>query len=132
MKRQLLIFILIIAVGILTMGVFVSVHGQSAASRQETTHQAADGAPQAARKEVIIDNFTFTSATLNIKTGTQVTWTNHDDIPHHVVNTEKKFKSKALDTNESFSYSFTEPGTYEYFCGLHPKMVAKILVEESK
>jgi plastocyanin len=90
---------------------------------------AADSTPAT---DVVIDNFSFTPATLTIPAGTRVTWTNHDDIPHNIVHTDLKFKSKALDTNESFSYDFSEPGTYEYFCSLHPKMKATIVVEAKK
>ena len=78
--------------------------------------------------EVIIDNFTFMAATLTVPVGTKVTWINHDDIPHTVVSTDNRFKSPALDTNERFSYRFTAPGTYSYFCSIHPKMVAKVIV----
>lgn len=82
--------------------------------------------------QVTIDNFSFTPATLTVIAGTRVTWTNHDDIPHTVAESDLKFKSKALDTNDSFSHDFTKPGTYEYFCSLHPKMVAKIIVQPKK
>jgi plastocyanin len=78
---------------------------------------------------VTIDNFSFSPATLTVSAGTTVTWTNHDDIPHNIAERDQKFKSKALDTDESFSYTFADPGTYEYFCGLHPKMIGKIIVE---
>ena len=79
--------------------------------------------------EVKIDNFSFSPATLQIKTGTTVTWTNADDIPHTVVSNDKVFKSKALDTDEKFSFTFDKPGTYPYFCSLHPKMTAKVVVQ---
>lgn len=77
---------------------------------------------------VKIDNFSFSPATLTVPVGTTVRWTNADDIPHTIVSDDKIFKSKALDTDEQFSYTFTKPGTYGYFCGLHPKMTAKIVV----
>jgi plastocyanin len=80
--------------------------------------------------QVVIDNFTFTPQTVTIRPGTQVTWTNHDDIPHNIVSSDQKFRSKALDTNDQFSFTFTEPGTYEYFCGLHPRMTGKIIVQQ--
>jgi plastocyanin len=67
---------------------------------------------------------------VTIRPGTQVTWTNHDDIPHNIVSSDQKFRSKALDTNDQFSFTFTEPGTYEYFCGLHPRMTGKIIVQQ--
>src|SRR5579859_6248399 len=83
----------------------------------------------AAGNGVTIDNFSFAPETLTIPVGTKVTWTNKDDIPHTVVESGHKFKSSALDTDESFSYTFDQPGTYEYFCSLHPKMTARIVVE---
>ena len=79
--------------------------------------------------EVKIDNFSFSPASLEIKAGTKVTWTNADDIPHTVVSNEQVFKSKALDTDEKFSFTFDKPGTYAYFCSLHPKMTAKVVVQ---
>lgn len=83
----------------------------------------------AAPAEVKIDNFTFTPPTLTIPAGTTVTWTNHDDIPHTVVSDDKSMKSKALDTDDKFSFSFSKPGTYPYFCSLHPKMKGVIVVQ---
>ena len=83
----------------------------------------------AAPNQIVIDNFSFTPVALTVTMGTEITWTNHDDIPHTVVASDLKFKSKALDTNDSFSMKFTQPGTYEYFCSLHPKMTGKIIVE---
>src|SRR5215470_12202722 len=95
---------------------------------RQTTHAAA--APvTAATAEIKIDNFTFIPATLKVAVGTQVTWINHDDIPHSVVTDDKSIKSKALDTDEKFTFTFTKPGTYSYFCGLHPKMKGSIVVE---
>jgi plastocyanin len=78
---------------------------------------------------VKIDNFSFSSATITVPAGTTVRWTNGDDIPHTVVSDDKMFKSKALDTDEQFSYTFTKPGTYGYFCGIHPKMTGKVVVQ---
>ena len=78
--------------------------------------------------EVKIDNFSYSPATVTVKAGTQVTWTNHDDIPHTVVSSDNVFKSKTLDTDEKFSFIPTQPGTYSYFCSIHPKMTAQIVV----
>ena len=75
-----------------------------------------------------IDNFTFAPAELTVKVGTTVTWTNHDDIPHTVVSAGK-FRSKTLDTDNSFSFTFTAAGDYKYFCSLHPHMTGMIKVE---
>jgi plastocyanin len=77
-----------------------------------------------------IDNFTFTPQTLTVKAGTTVTWINRDDIPHGIASSNNAFKkSGALDTDDSYSFTFTTPGTYQYFCYLHPHMVGLIVVE---
>lgn len=79
---------------------------------------------------VSIDNFTFKPATLTVKAGTTITWTNRDDIPHGIASANNVFtRSKALDTDDSFSFTFTTPGTYQYFCYLHPHMTGTIVVE---
>jgi amicyanin len=90
---------------------------------------AAPTTPQNA--EVKIDNFTFAPQSMTIKAGTTVTWTNEDDIPHTVVATAKAFKSKVLDTDDKFSFTFATAGTYEYFCSLHPHMTGTIVVERA-
>jgi plastocyanin len=86
-------------------------------------------APEPATAEVKVDNFSFGPATLTVAVGTTVTWTNRDDIPHTIVSTEKVFKSKVLDTDENFSYSFTKAGSYPYFCSIHPKMTGSVVVQ---
>jgi plastocyanin len=77
---------------------------------------------------VSIDNFTFQPAELTVKVGTTVTWTNHDDIPHTVVSAGK-FRSKTMDTDDHYSFTFTAAGDYKYFCSLHPHMTGTIKVE---
>ncbi len=79
--------------------------------------------------EVKIDNFSFGPATLTVAVGTSVTWTNRDDIPHTVVSTDGAFKSKVLDTDEKFSFTFSKAGTYPYFCSIHPKMTGKVIAQ---
>ncbi len=88
---------------------------------------AASGA-LAADSEVKIANFTFDPPTVTIKAGGTVTWINADDIPHVVSEKDGKFRSAALDTDDSFSQTFTTPGTIEYFCAIHPHMTGKIIV----
>ena len=83
----------------------------------------------AADTEVKIDNFTFNPPQLTVKVGTTVVWVNHDDIPHTVVSKTLVFKSKAMDTDDNFSFTFTTPGSFAYFCSLHPHMTGTILVE---
>jgi amicyanin len=79
---------------------------------------------------VSIDNFTFTPQTVTVKAGTTVTWTNKDDIPHGIAATGNAFKrSNAMDTDDSYSFTFTTPGTYQYFCYIHPHMTGTIVVE---
>jgi amicyanin len=77
---------------------------------------------------VKIGNFTFGPQELKVKAGTTVTWTNEDDMPHTVVS-PNNFRSKVLDTNSAYSFTFTTPGTYKYFCSLHPHMTGTIVVE---
>jgi amicyanin len=84
---------------------------------------------QTAPVAVGIDNFTFNPQTLKVKAGATVTWTNKDDIPHAIAAVNKEFKSKALDTGDAYSFTFTTPGTYAYFCSLHPHMTGTIVVE---
>ena len=83
---------------------------------------------QAQTAAVVIDNFTFNPPEVKVKIGDTVTWTNHDDIPHTVVSAGK-FRSKALDSDDSFSFTFTAAGDYKYFCSLHPHMTGMIKVE---
>lgn len=118
MKRKVAIRVTAVAIalfGLSSIGKIGSVHGQTAAGGD---------------KEVKIDNFTFAPKDLTVPVGTSVKWVNRDDIPHTVVSDDKAtFKSKALDTDDSFSYTFTKPGTYSYFCSIHPKMTAKVVVQ---
>jgi plastocyanin len=75
-----------------------------------------------------IDNFTFNPGTITVPVGTKVEWENNDDIPHSIVESTGKFHSAALDTEDKFSFTFSQAGTFEYFCGLHPRMVGKVVV----
>ena len=79
--------------------------------------------------EVRVDNFTFGPQSLTVPVNTTVTWVNRDDIPHVIVSDDGVFRSKALDTDDKYSYTFTKAGTYPYFCGIHPKMIGKIVVQ---
>lgn len=82
-----------------------------------------------ASASIAIDNFSFTPKEVTVAAGTTVTWVNHDDVPHTVVSPDKKFRSKALDTDDQFSFTFTDAGTYNYFCSVHPMMTGKIIVK---
>jgi plastocyanin len=81
-----------------------------------------------ATNAVTIDNFSFGPMELTIPAGTEVTWINRDDIPHVIMSVDHKFRSRALDTDDKYSFKFQDPGTYEYFCAVHPKMTGKIIV----
>lgn len=78
---------------------------------------------------ITIDNFSFTPREITVSKGTTVTWINHDDVPHTVVSTDKKFRSRALDTDEKFSFTFSDTGAYGYFCSVHPVMTGRVLVK---
>ena len=113
-------WILVLATSVVAAGALVASSRSLAASAEQA---------QPASVEVKIDNFSFGPATLTVAVGTTVTWTNRDDIPHTVVSDDKVFKSKVLDTDEKFSFTFTKPGTYPYFCSIHPKMTGKVVVQ---
>ncbi len=85
--------------------------------------------PSATSAEVKIDNFSFGPQTITVPVGATVTWTNHDDIPHTSVSTDGVFKSKVMDTEEKFSYTFAKAGTYPYYCTIHPKMTGQVVVK---
>ena len=86
-------------------------------------------AAQETTNVITIDNFTFSPKELTVAVGTTVKWDNHDDIPHLVVENNRTFRSKALDTDDSYSYTFTSAGTFDYFCALHPHMVGQVIVK---
>ena len=118
MRRSVSIAVLLIALG-------SGVEGLSAGTGSFTA--SAQQKPET--MEVKIDNFSFGPGTLTVPVGTTVTWTNHDDIPHTVVSTEGAFKSKVLDTDEKFSFTFSKAGSYPYFCSIHPKMTGRVVVQ---
>jgi len=104
------------------IGDFAPGHDQMATGKAKT-------ALVLAANQVGIDNFSFTPPVLTVKAGTEVTWINKDDVPHIIVNTQLKFPpSKVLDTDQRFSHTFTQPGTYDYYCSIHPKMTGKVIV----
>ena len=93
---------------------------------------AAASPARAATIEVKIDNFTYNPKQVTVKAGDTVTWVNHDDIPHTVTSKTMVFRSKALDSDDKFSFTFTAPGSFDYFCSLHPMMTGTIVVEAAK
>ena len=80
---------------------------------------------------VTIDNFAFGPALTIVAPGTKVTWINKDEEPHTVTSADggKTFKSDALDTDDKFTFTFDKPGTYKYFCSVHPHMVGTVVVK---
>jgi plastocyanin len=109
-----------VAVGLGLLGLAIG-----AASARQSYFARAQEDPPAAR--VSIDNFSFMPKEITVTKGTTVTWVNHDDVPHTVVS-GGAFRSKALDTDDTFSFVFTEAGSYSYFCSVHPMMVGKVTV----
>lgn len=79
--------------------------------------------------DIRVDNFTFSPETLTVPANSTVTWTNKDDVPHVIASTDGLFRSKGLDTDDHYSFKFSKPGTYNYFCAMHPKMTGKIVVQ---
>ena len=86
-------------------------------------------ADDAKSTEIRVDNFTFAPDTLTIPVNSTVTWINKDDIPHVIASSDGVFKSRALDTDQQYTYTFTKAGTYPYYCSIHPKMVGKVVVQ---
>ena len=89
----------------------------------------ASNQPSPTNVAVKIDNFVFGPQAITVPVGTTVTWTNSDDIPHTAVSTDGIFKSKVMDTDEKFSYTFAKAGTYSYYCSVHPKMTGQVVVK---
>jgi plastocyanin len=87
------------------------------------------GETNASPLQVQVDNFTFGPETLTVPVNSTVTWVNKDDVPHVIASTDGLFKSKALDTDDKYSYTFTKPGTFNYYCTIHPRMTGKIIVQ---
>src|SRR5438034_9406525 len=87
--------------------------------------------PAAKTAEIAIDNFKFAPPTLTVAPGTAVTWSNHDEEPHNIVNIDqpRRFRSPAIDGGEKFTFVFSEPGTYKYICAVHPHMEGTVVVK---
>lgn len=118
MRRSVSIAVLLVVLGLGMAGLGAGTGNFAASAHQK---------PETA--EVKIDNFSFGPGTLTVPAGTTVIWINRDDIPHTVVSTENVFKSKVLDTDEKFSFTFGKAGSYPYFCSIHPKMTGKVVVQ---
>jgi plastocyanin len=120
------------ALALVAIVTVMTLRGTSSASQPGGSSMTAAASAEASADsfaEVKIDNFAFTPGAVTVKAGTQVTWINHDDIPHTVDSTQGKFKSAALDTDDKFQFRFTEPGEYPFYCRMHPKMTGKIIVQ---
>ena len=118
MRRSVSIAVLLVTLGLGIEGMGAGMGSFTASAQQKPETM-----------EVKIDNFSFGPGTLTVPVGTTITWTNRDDIPHTVVSTEGVFKSKVLDTDEKFSFTFSKAGSYPYFCSIHPKMTGKVVVQ---
>jgi|SRR5947209_3682341 len=93
------------------------------------TAQAGGETAKQTAQEIHVDNFSFGPSALTVTANSTVSWVNKDDVPHVIASTDGLFKSKALDTDDKYTYTFSKPGTYSYFCSIHPKMVGKIIVQ---
>jgi plastocyanin len=109
----------VLCIGVLgAVALMVALHGSARAAEEKK-----------AAPSITIDNFSFTPREITVAAGTTVTWVNQDDVPHTVVSTNQKFRSKALDTDDQFSFTFNDSGTYAYFCSVHPMMTGKVIVK---
>ncbi|ACB93994.1 cupredoxin domain-containing protein [Beijerinckia indica] len=113
----------------LALAFAMTMPGLTAIAAPDTTKDPVKDAAANQAVTVVIDNFTFTPATVTVTPGTTVTFVNHDDIPHTVVETKHLFRSKVLDSDDTFSFTFDKDGVYDFFCSLHPHMTGKIVVE---
>ena len=90
-----------------------------------------DDSTSSKQNRIEIKDFAFNPQTITVKSGEKVTWINRDDEPHTIVSVGKQFKkSTALDTDQEFTITVGAPGTYDYFCSVHPKMTGTIVVEK--
>lgn len=116
MKNKKLVAIVSVAVPLMLTALFIS-------------HPPRVKGDDAKGTEIRVDNFTFAPDTLTVAVNSTVTWVNKDDIPHVIASNDGVFKSKALDTDQKYSYTFSKAGTYPYYCSIHPKMVGKVVVQ---
>jgi plastocyanin len=114
---------------LLGIGCLAIITGLAAVIGADSRVQLQAEESQAQSVNVTIDNFSFNPKDLTVSKGTTVTWINRDDVPHTIVSTEQKFRSKALDTGDRFSFTFNDSGTYAYFCSVHPMMTGRVLVK---
>jgi len=117
MKRSVYRILLICS---LAIGAAINAFGCRSAPASGTSSKAAT---------VTVDNFAFTPASLAVPVGAEVTWINHDDVPHTITASDKSFTSPALDTDGKFTRVFSQPGSYSYYCAIHPHMTATVIVK---
>jgi plastocyanin len=129
-SRCALAFLLLVATT-LAAGCGTRTDGTSPLAAASSPTAPATAAPKTETAKVVIDNFAFSPREITVATGTRVTWVNHDDVPHTATSSvrPRAFDSGALDTDDTFSFVFTAPGTYDYFCAVHPHMTGKVIVK---
>jgi amicyanin len=101
-------------------------HGSMMGRYQQSP--ARQGAPVTGVTQLNIQNFAYQPANMQVRAGTTVTWTNQDNVPHSVTFKNGMKDSGLLSQGQSFSYTFNTPGTYQYYCTVHPYMVATVTV----
>jgi plastocyanin len=85
-------------------------------------------AAPASGNQVNIDSFAFAPATLTVTVGTTVTWTNRDEEPHTVAASDGSFHSPGMGTGATFTHTFSDAGTFDYVCSIHPMMRGSVVV----
>lgn len=126
MNNKVIIGIIVL---IVVVGGILLLKGQYDRMQQQPTAQ--NGSATAMAKNVVaIQNMTFSPATLTVKAGDKVTWTNQDSVEHSATADDNSFDTGVLFTGKSGSITFSKAGTYTYHCSVHPNMKAKIIVTQ--
>lgn len=115
--------------GIALMLIIVAATVLAACGGSTTTTSGGPATSSASGPQVIMKNTAYNPATLTIKVGQTVTWVNQDPMQHDVVANKGEFKSSLLASGGTFSFKFTQAGTYAYYCSIHPNMLGTIIVQ---
>lgn len=110
-------------------GVNYGTSQQTPSANQQTSPTSPTSPAPAAKNSVQISNFSFSPATLTVKVGDTVTWTNQDSMGHSATADDNSFDTGILDQGKSGTITFSKAGTYTYHCAVHPSMHGTIIVQ---
>ncbi|MFA5872074.1 MAG: cupredoxin family copper-binding protein [Parcubacteria group bacterium] len=125
---------IVIAAIIIVAGIFYFYRGKYQAPSPSSNPSSAapssrTNAAQNTAAAVTIQNFTFSPASLTIKKGETVTWTNEDSVPHQIASDSGAFQGNSMGKGQSYSFTFNTTGEFDYHCAIHPSMKGKIIVQ---